>query len=318
MAKKLISLIIAFALVSGSLGAFAYEGFGKNAYRIYVSPAGSDSAAGSIDAPLNTLQEAQKRVRNILANADGKNKGVMVYLRGGDYPVSEGIKLTREDSGTEKAPVIYRSYPGEKAVLVGGAALNAAHFKPASDNAVVSRITDKTARESVLCINLEEEGFGDIGELYMDGSYTYSSPFPQGPDTNNVELFINGNIMNNARYPNDGYMIISEVLKDSYQVSGMPGAKTDGGDIFGGIEITSEDKRYLQWKNSDCGVLCGYWYYDWADQSLPIKDIDMEKGSISTKLSSRYGTKKGQRFFAYNLPEEIDIPGEYYTFHQDR
>lgn len=44
--------------------------------------------------------------------------GSVVFLRGGTYPVSRHVRF--ETSGTATAPIIFESYPGERAVLDGG------------------------------------------------------------------------------------------------------------------------------------------------------------------------------------------------------
>ena len=70
----------------------------------YASPSGSDSAAGTLAAPFLTPQ----KVASSLAS------GETGCLRGGTYAVSSGFVLEFSKSGTT-----VRSYPGERAKLIG-------------------------------------------------------------------------------------------------------------------------------------------------------------------------------------------------------
>lgn len=67
---------------------------------------GADSNAGTEQAPWKTLGHAVRQLR----------PGDTLYVRGGTY--FEHVALTR--SGTDKAPITIRAYPGERVVLDGG------------------------------------------------------------------------------------------------------------------------------------------------------------------------------------------------------
>lgn len=91
---------------------------GATAQVYYVSPAGSDSAAGTKSAPWATIAHAQNVVQ----------PGDTVYFRGGTYAYTransacasqtarvDAITLSR--SGTAAAPIRYWAYPGERPVF---------------------------------------------------------------------------------------------------------------------------------------------------------------------------------------------------------
>lgn len=71
----------------------------------YVSPSGSDSAAGTLAAPWATLQHA----------LDTLSAGQTVYLRGGSY----GAWTTESRSGAAGAPITVTAYPGESPTITG-------------------------------------------------------------------------------------------------------------------------------------------------------------------------------------------------------
>ena len=85
----------------------------------YVSPQGSDQAAGTIDRPFATLAHARNAVRK-LQGRGGLNAPVTVYLRGGTYAIREPLVFSPEDSGTSASPITYAAYQDEKPVLSGG------------------------------------------------------------------------------------------------------------------------------------------------------------------------------------------------------
>ena len=77
----------------------------------YVSPNGNDSWSGSLaevnasrsDGPFASIQAARDAIRR-LRKKGSLSSPVTVYLRGGQYPLSETVIFTDEDSGTPKAP----------------------------------------------------------------------------------------------------------------------------------------------------------------------------------------------------------------------
>ena len=63
---------------------------------IYVSPEGSDSASGSLKAPIATLEQARSIIRDIKA-AGPMTRLITVFLRGGTYRLSETFLLEAQD-----------------------------------------------------------------------------------------------------------------------------------------------------------------------------------------------------------------------------
>lgn len=82
---------------------------------IYVSPSGDDSNAGTIDAPLKTLEAAKAAAQTI---NDG-TKDVAVVLRGGEYVLENTLELSSEDGGRNGHSVTWRGYDGEEATISG-------------------------------------------------------------------------------------------------------------------------------------------------------------------------------------------------------
>ncbi|MFJ4323178.1 right-handed parallel beta-helix repeat-containing protein [Streptomyces tricolor] len=73
---------------------------------LYVSPAGTDGAAGTESAP-TTLTSAISRI----------TPGGTIYLRGGTYRPSATVTIPADRDGTATARTTLSAYPGEKPVL---------------------------------------------------------------------------------------------------------------------------------------------------------------------------------------------------------
>jgi hypothetical protein len=90
---------------------------------VYVSPGGSDSSAGSLSAPWQTLQHAFDTVQ----------AGQVVCLRAGTYEPTgtyntSAYRQTWSRSGTAGSPVTIQNYPGEVAIVHGKLAINGSYI----------------------------------------------------------------------------------------------------------------------------------------------------------------------------------------------
>lgn len=88
---------------------------GGDIAEFWVAPGGRDEGPGSREAPFGTLARARDAARPVA----GK-KSVRIFLRGGTHFLAEPFVLRPEDSGSERAPVLYTAAPGEKPVVSAG------------------------------------------------------------------------------------------------------------------------------------------------------------------------------------------------------
>jgi parallel beta-helix repeat protein len=86
---------------------------------LYVSPTGSDSNNGSTPiSAFATLSKARDAVRAINANMTGD---IVVEIAKGDYPVTETVTFTEQDSGNNGFNVVYKNQDGiGSARFIGG------------------------------------------------------------------------------------------------------------------------------------------------------------------------------------------------------
>lgn len=74
---------------------------------LYVATSGNDANAGTLSAPLKTIQRA----------VDLAQPGHTIYVRGGTYAPSTNVQLLK--NGTSSQPITLRNYDGERAILDG-------------------------------------------------------------------------------------------------------------------------------------------------------------------------------------------------------
>ena len=82
----------------------------------YVSPDGSDSGDGTLGSPFATLERVRDEVRKINGSMTGD---IIVYLRGGDYRITQPVEFDTRDSGKGGYRVRYEAYNGETPVING-------------------------------------------------------------------------------------------------------------------------------------------------------------------------------------------------------
>jgi hypothetical protein len=91
----------------------------------FVSPRGKDTWSGKRadpgenDGPFATVARARHVVLE-LRKTQKEPRRVRVVMRGGTYYLDAPLEFGPEDSGTEKAPVVYAAAAGETVVLSGG------------------------------------------------------------------------------------------------------------------------------------------------------------------------------------------------------
>ena len=95
---------------------------------IYVSTAGNDKwsgrlvepAADGTDGPVATLEQARLQVAQLRRLQPGRDRPILVSVRGGVYYLDQPLRFEPQDSGTETSPTIYKAFGDEQPVLSGG------------------------------------------------------------------------------------------------------------------------------------------------------------------------------------------------------
>ncbi len=262
---------------------------------LFVSTEGSDTNPGTRQQPLATCAAARDAIRQLRADDDTADTTAVVTILGGTYELTEPLVLTARDSGSENAPVIYRGAPGEEVRLTGARSITG--FKQVTDEAVLARL-DPSAREHVVVASLSDTAIDDLGTV--------------AEQHRRFELFYQNRPMPLARWPNDGFTHIVDVVGSTvFKSHGIPGTKEGW--------FTYQDERPTRWVDEPDVWLHGYWFWDWRDAFAQVDSIDTTTKTIRLKTPyHNYGYRRNQRYYALNILSELDGPGEWYLDRTNR
>ncbi len=130
---------------------------------LFVSQGGDDTAPGTSNAPLVSLEGARAL---IAARGLAGSEPVTVWVRGGTYRFPEPFHLGPGDSGTAAAPISYRAVAGEGVTLKGSLALDPGAWEPWRDGIF---------RQSLTGTDLEGR---EINQLFMADRRMVRARFP--------------------------------------------------------------------------------------------------------------------------------------------
>jgi Right handed beta helix region len=266
----------------------------------YISPKGDDTADGTAARPFASLKRASEAVRAVKKSSAGLPKGgLVVELQAGHYRESSDFKLTQEDSGTKISPITWRARAAETVTIDIGIHLleNAFDLVEGAD---ADRLAPE-ARAQVYYADLKAAGIRNIG------------PFPLNFDTGGglAELFLNAQRQPISRWPNEGPARIEKITDKGESAPGAP--KRVG-------KFVAREQRVSHW-NLNRGVwLEGYWRVPWDGRTVKaaaINPVTREitlAAPVSGGIGSKYAGSEGsgrEPWWAVNLLEEIDLPGEW-------
>ncbi|HTE25700.1 right-handed parallel beta-helix repeat-containing protein [Flavitalea sp.] len=292
MKNKKTNIIFLFLLL------LSFSGQSQTAKQIFISPSGNDKGRGTIDKPFATLEKARNAVRKIVQKE--KNISITVYLRAGNYSLKNSVVFDSLDAGSKEHPVIYSAYNDEPVFISGGISIPVKYAKPVTNKAVLERFPSAAANR-ILEVDLKKAGITNFGTMTPHG---FARPYQPAP----MELFCNKKAMRLSRYPNDTLIPIGKVLDKG----SIP---RDGDFSHRGGKFQFSTDQPNRWTKAKDIWISGFFRYGYADDAVQIADLDLKNKVITTKQETMYGFASGanfQRWFAYNLMEEIDLPGEYY------
>ncbi|HUT10601.1 MAG TPA: PA14 domain-containing protein [Thermoguttaceae bacterium] len=254
---------------------------------LYVSLDGSDNNPGTFDEPLATLEGAKAAVRD-LKRGGLPREGIVVWIRGGVYERTTTFGLMDVDSGAPDRPIAWRAFPNETVRIVGGKRLDSAWFELLTDASPVWNRIDPAARGQLLKVELAAHGIADYGTLVPRG-YKIEGDAA-------LELFFDGQPMQLGRWPNYGFV---ETVSAPAGVNGR--------------QFTYEGTRPERWTEAEDPRFHGFWCFSWAESHHGAASINTTTQTVTLDSSPPYGVAAGQPYYAYNLLEEIDMPGEWYV-----
>ena len=240
-------------------------------------------------------------------------KSVTVILKPGDYRLKSAVELP-DDLGGEGAPVVFRAEKPGTVRISGGVRLEAGRFAPVTDAAVRARLRPE-ARDRVLVADISAE---------------VSRPLAPWPDAANRPpapwLYMDGKPCEIARWPNScngperGWARFTKAYRTGFEGK----AKAKGFDHVqpgkGAFLWEGAADVPRRWNVAEGAWLFGYWTHDWREDILRIESFAETASNkvMALKGVHYYGIAAGtwgakeRRFFALNLLEELDAPGEFW------
>ncbi len=268
----------------------------KPGLHLYVSPNGDDANDGrSETAAFKTITRARDVIRTLKASAPLPAGGVAVEISTSRYQLSDSLEFTAEDSGSAAAPVYYRAAGNGPVVLLGAQLLKTSDLAPVTDPEMLRQI-DPAVRDKLRFASIDALGLKHAG------------PFPEKFDDSGgiFELFWNGSRLPLSRWPNEGWTTMKRAV-----VNGD--AKIPG-------TFEYRDDRPSRWVGNSNIWLKGQWRVAWEEPAIRVAKIDTSARTITfvtgipLGIGNKYNRPDGngkEQWCALNLPEEIDMPGEW-------
>ncbi len=250
----------------------------------HVATNGDNAHDGSENAPFATLDRARDAIRDLRSAQSEPLGPVTVWIHPGVYVLNETLKFTEQDSGTEDAPVSYRSIGGESPIITGGAVL--APIERGSCRDLLERLP-KSIRSRVNLYQIESADVSTAAQLHQRVLGQAMLPAP-------MELFSGASALPRAGWPNSEWAHAKPIGSKPHTIE--VDRKLDPRDV------------------ADCWTH-GFWNQDWADSfdKANYDSIGSNKSEITIHLeSSEKSIRDDARFRIENLLSELDAPGEWY------
>ncbi|MDB5083803.1 MAG: signaling protein, partial [Bacilli bacterium] len=205
------------------------------------------------DGTINSPFATLCKARLIVRSLNREGHAVTVLVREGTYYLEETLRFSTEDSGTDAAPISYEAYPGEKVVISGGIKL-------------------------------------DLQWNIYEGAILKAET-PPGMRTD--QLFVNGQQLHMARYPNYSPDI----------------------HIFNGYAADCLDpERTSRWSDPSGGYIHAMHKHLWGDYHYQFTSRDQE-GNLLYEGGWQNNRQMGMHDkyrYVENIAEELDAPGEWF------
>ncbi len=298
--------------------------------QLYVAPNGNDKNDGSIHQPLATLQKAKELVRQ-LKKSDANKQGITVFIRGGNYSFTSSLELTKDDSGEEGKPISYESYPNETPHFIGGSLVDINNWKPL-DKKAAKRVHPKISADKLVELDVAALGFKNITAFAPKNQFTTEWYI--------IDLFANDvrqplsqwpNPTENIRGKNDAGWTTCNGSKDNTTFYFGSNGKPEDKDTTNELDLdgTNRSERWYNILKSGHELwLKGLWRTPWEPRTHKVNSINLKDQSIELTeeppqgMGSKYTAIANEKplwrvgsgkegYYALNLLEEIDMPGEW-------
>ncbi len=300
MSKKIVSLLIVLVLMLTAMPNIIAD----TGVTLYVETWGDDSNAGSQAEPLKTLAGAKAKVSQ-LKSADQTVKEVI--FGDGDYYM-RNVTFEASDSGESAQPIIYKAKNPGKVNFKGSVVLDMTKATQVTEASALARLQNTVAK-NVVELDLTEQGLSQ-DDIYVIGSTYSATTIPSSGDYNSV--YIDGVEASIAQWPN-GEKVAT--WNKAYAYDSSTGAYQDY--VKGtnkAVAIGYTDYEPDRWVNAKNWWIGAWSEADWRHIVSVVVELDTAKNIIRTPDNVKYplSSTQSKAWKAYNLLEELDVPGEFY------
>ena len=239
---------------------------------LYVSPTGSDEAAGTLAAPLATLDEALSRMENA--------GGGVIFMMGGTYAVTDTIEIKKAHSGLRQAPLFIKAYEDEEVILTSNKQLDTSDdkwFYLEGSDELYDRIPED-ARPFIKYTTLDLQGWtvedipdivagasGGAPSLYVGGDEYVMARFPNETIDNRELLYFTHAYDTGTVTTRDGSDLYFTWVERAERNGWDPKTKIVGWEVRVINERDNKSDKYSHWEYGDeilSWVNTGdIWYY---------------------------------------------------------
>ncbi len=280
----------------------------------------NEAAAASFLTIDEAIYAANKMAEYGLTNSDGDIK---VTINSGEHYINDTLTI---DNKNEEINIIIEGKNG--ASVTGAKTIDFENITAVTEQSVLERLSDDI-QDNIKQISIpdgieigEEDVYGNSVSVMKQLGISYNSTPP-------VVIMENGEAMNVARYPDNDYITVSEVIESGSNLrmwmsdkkgeeGYIPPEERDNPPIpltFKTADVSKD--RLKTWANAEDMRVHGFWGVDWSDLAMGA-NVNPENYEITTELPTVYPTNIGARFYVYNVLEELDNPGEYFIDKENR
>lgn len=268
----------------------------RDEIEIYVSPNGDDNADGSEDYPLLTLEGARDRVRYLKGTKNSTQ--ATVVFEDGDYKFKDSVNFTDDDS-----KVVYKARNNTKVSFSGAMRLDMSKAKPVTNKAIRARMYSEIV-DKVIQIDLNEQGFPYQLE-HMDKVRYANELGGENTYREYVNIYLNDKPQTIAQWPDgeNNFAAWTEAVTEG---------DIQGGKIPGAFRYKEDNPN--RWKKADNVWISGFHSNEYLYERTSLGSIDTENKIITLAFPASSGVNStgSRRWKAFNLLEELNMPGEWF------
>jgi parallel beta-helix repeat protein len=249
---------------------------------LFVAPTGNDGWSGKLqepnaaktDGPLASLVGARDAIRRLKA-AGPLSEPIRVVVAGGTYSLAAPVVFEPQDSGTEKAPIVFEAASGARPVFSGG-----------------RRITGFTEGEN--------------------GVWTAKIPEAAAGKWRFEQLYVNGRRATRARTPNQFYYYMHGAVKSMVNPATGKAEDTERRAFAGNAKDLAILGTLSPDRLQDAVVVA---YHSWEVSQHHIAAFDSAKHRVLLSGNAAWPFCQWdpvQRYHLENLKEALDAPGEFF------